>query len=212
MKHLDVAKSLVGKHFNQGQKEQCMNFVRHCLRSAGHYLADKIAREPVDGLWTGLGMASSLASREFGHLELNPDKLKPGSILFWNDTYDGDWPLNTITHVGIYEGLAGHSFIHRPTAARPVERAYLKGFWREQLRCGLIVQEISPPKELTRPNPPEPSRFKIFLNQRGFQIKHKGDTVPSAKVEILADGDRIVFVVDGKVIKDPKFATLEIVY
>lgn len=164
------AKAWVGRNFRAGQAEQCMNFVRQCLSEAGSSLANKITASPVDGLWTGAGMASSLAGRDLGTLETNPDKLKPGTILFWNDTYEGDWPLNTITHVGIYEGNG--NFIHRPTKARPVERASLTaGFWRAQFRCGLIPPEEA--KAVAQPAPePEKSTLKLVCHSGKIRAQY----------------------------------------
>ncbi|RMF31292.1 MAG: hypothetical protein D6752_02415, partial [Candidatus Nitrosothermus koennekii] len=92
----------VGKEFRPGVPAQCMNFVRHILKEVDHPLKDKVTKKPVDGLWTALGLANSLAGRDLGPIFVKPEELISGDIVFFEDTYEGPWPPKTITHVGIY--------------------------------------------------------------------------------------------------------------
>ena len=97
-----------------------MAFVRHCLHQAKHPLANAITREPVDRLDTGYYLASSLAGRDLGPIVTRVDQVAPGAILFWQDTYDGWWPPQTITHVGI--AIGNGRFVHRPTVSHTAQR------------------------------------------------------------------------------------------
>jgi hypothetical protein len=162
MEHLDkiveIANSWVGREFEPGVPEQCMAFVRSVLADADQPLADMITAEPVDGLWTARNMANSLAGRDLGNIYTSTINLVPGYIVFFQDTYEGPWPPTAITHVAIYTGE--NQFVHRPTAAKPVEKASLDAYWSSHFRCAL--------------EPPEPSttpvKIKIFRNQRGYKL------------------------------------------
>lgn len=150
----ETAKAWVGNEFRPDVPEQCMGFVRHVLEQAGHPVADDVTRAPVDGLFTGPMLASSLAGRDLGYPLVGPedrDQLRPGAILFWRNTY-GDWAVGTITHVGIYIGSG--QFVHRPTKARPVELSSLSsGVWSNLLRCALLIPDEVKPKPATPPAP-----------------------------------------------------------
>lgn len=191
MKVLQVAKSWVGKDFRPGVPEQCMGFVRAVLAEAKHPLAHAITTAPVDGLSTGLYLASSLAGRDCGQLVDKIADLKPGAILFWANTY-GDWPAGTITHVGIYAGDG--QFIHRPTMARPVEQASLAGYWGSLFRCGLLVVD----KQISggQPQlPPPPAKIKLFYNPKGgFRLVASADLALRAGQQIEVDFASMEFV------------------
>lgn len=179
----EVAKSFVGKHFKQGQREQCMFFVRHVLKLAGHPYADRVTNEPVDKHWTGPGLASSLAGRDLGHMLVKIDQIQPGDIVFWNDTYETGFPPNTITHVGIAEN--NKSFIHRPTAARPVERANFTGIWQRQFRCAL---RLPPMQSNVTPSPKKDEYpLNIIINANGFVLRVNED-LPKGDYQIYNNG------------------------
>lgn len=146
------ALSWVGREYNPGVEAQCMAFVRRVLRDAGHPLADVVTSTPVDGHWTGLYLASSLAGRDLGTMAIRTDDLRSGDIVFFNDTYQTGFPAGTITHVGI--ALGPKEFVHRPTLARPVERSPFSGYWQSKFRCGLRPQAVTPqPQPVTDPEP-----------------------------------------------------------
>lgn len=205
------AREWIGKEFNPGVREQCMAFVRHVLRQAKHPLANSVTKEPVDGLWTGINLASSLAGRDLGQLVVRPEHLKPGAILFWNDTYEGDWGPNTITHVGIYTGHNQNGdqvFVHRPTMAKPVLEERLSGYWLRQFRCALILEEAEG-EPVSKP--PVERRWKFAAHSGRQSIIHNGQEQPAAELVLNAHSGRFQVVLGGKVI-EPKFVKMEIVY
>lgn len=168
-----VALKWVGQRWpaeNPTAVEQCMRFVRAMLAEAQHPLAERITSAAVDGMGTGRDLASSLAGRDLGYPLMGPegrDQLKPGSILFWRNTY-GTWPEGTITHVGIYVGNG--QFVHRPTASRPVEKAPLAGLWLDLLRCALIIDDV--PKAAPKPaEPTPPAARRVELLSAEFVVR-----------------------------------------
>ncbi|MGE0490450.1 MAG: C40 family peptidase [Vulcanimicrobiota bacterium] len=157
----EQALTWVGRDFRPGVPEQCMNFVRHVLKECGSPLAGKVTTKPVDGLWTGPELASSLAGEDLGRILSARGELKSGDILFWKNTY-GDWEEGTITHVGIYVG--NDKFVHRPTRARPVESESLAGFWSRQFRCAMRVNDTAPAPASIEPGPAEKIVFEIVAH------------------------------------------------
>lgn len=150
-----------------------MDFVRHVLHQAGHQYAERITAAPVDGHWTGRDLASSLAGRDLGPLMVRVEQVEPGDVLFWDDTYSTGFPPRTITHVGI--AVSKTQFVHRPTAARPVERASLTGFWASQFRCALSLPAIPvttapPTPESTQPQRPEFATLRMYANANGWVV------------------------------------------
>ena len=151
----EYAKTWVGKPFpldnpdtpeNESlAREQCMNFVRAMMLATNHPLALKVTNNPVDGIWTGRSLASSLAGRDLGEIIIKVAQVKEGDILFFDNTYrDPSWPsswVNPITHVAIAAGSG--NFYHRPTAARPVEMGHLTGYWETHFRCALRPQSTA---------------------------------------------------------------------
>lgn len=168
----EIARSWVGRDFRPGVGEQCMGFVRAVLEQAGHPLADEVTREPVDGLSTGPMLASSLAGRDLGYPLVGPDdrdQLQPGAILFWRNTY-GQWPVVTITHVGIYVG--GGLFVHRPTMSRPVEQASLShGTWSSLLRCALLSPDLVEAKPATPAPAADTRRVRVWGHPGGHRLR-----------------------------------------
>jgi hypothetical protein len=139
-----AALAWVGREYNPGVREQCMAFVRRCLADAKHPSAEKITSSPVDGHWTGRDLASSLAGRDMGIVITGLASLQAGDVIFFDDTYETGFPAGTITHVAI--ALSPTEFVHRPTAARPVERAPFAGYWGSKFRCGIRLTGASTAK------------------------------------------------------------------
>lgn len=171
----------VGRDFQPGVPAQCMNFVRHVLGEVGAPLATFVTLQPFDGFGTGLALASSLAGRDVGEVLLSAADLQPGDVLFFDDTYETGFPPGTITHVALATGP--QTFIHRPTSARPVEKASVQGFWRDHWRCAVrpfktLTATSSPPA-----TDPEPERI-------GWKVYRGGsrDSVLLDTVQIDANG------------------------
>lgn len=127
----EAALSWVGKDFRPGQKEQCAQFVRAMFAQAGEVVG--VAARPSDmhlipGEPQGPGYANSFAGDDVGEKVSSVGRLQPGDVVMFRNTY-GDYPFGVITHVGIYTG--GGYMVHRPTAARPVERVALAGYWED---------------------------------------------------------------------------------
>ena len=144
-----AAKKWVGKDFHPGQGEQCMAFVRQVLDEADSPIRDAVTADPVDnkahGLGTSFFLASSLAGRDLGEMVDKIANLKPGAIVFFDDTY-GNYPTGTITHVGVFVGNG--KMVHRPTKARPVEEVDLTpgSYWAGFFRAGLLTEDLAAPK------------------------------------------------------------------
>lgn len=181
MKVSDIARSKVGHPWppddpdtavNESKvPEQCMNFVRACLREAGHPLAGKVTAQAVDELSTSAGLASSLAGRDLGFPMVGPegrDQLAPGAILFWANTY-GTWAAGTITHVGIYVGNG--QFVHRPTMDRAVELASLSGFWATQFRAALLSPDQVEAAPAPAPAKPPSNTHPVELLSVEFVVR-----------------------------------------
>lgn len=114
-------------NFAPGKTEQCMYFVREVLfRACGASVSGFSVQTAWDTLDTSPGYASSFAGDGAGTRIRHPSRLEPGDLVFFKDTYPGDWPLGTITHVGIYIGKG--EIIHRPTADRRVERTTVASY------------------------------------------------------------------------------------
>lgn len=179
MKLVQIALTWAGNWYRKGEIEQCANWVRQALSEAGHPLANRVSKQPVDGHWTGPALANSLAGRDLGPIVDKIADLKPGAIVFFQDTYDvgPEFGPGTITHVGIYVGDG--QMVHRPTASRPVEKVSLEKYGPTSFRCGLLLQdtkvEPAPP-----PPPPAPPKIRFFLNDRGAAIVATQDLVLKA--------------------------------
>lgn len=201
----------VGKDFHPGQVAQCMNFTRAMLKAGKSPLADKITKSPVDNIDTGFELASSLAGRDLGELKTDWRKLTPGSPVFFNDTYSGWWPKGTVTHVGIYVGNG--RFVHRPTAARPVELASFENdgrngnFWNQSFRCGLDVGNLAKGLGEVESRPPDGNqmqavedrarRLKIFAHSGKIKVLSDGKEVDSSSVKVYVGKDKISVSING---------------
>lgn len=180
-----AAKAWEGKNFRPGQREQCMNFVRHILSEVKHPLANVVTKKPVDGHWTGPALASSLAGRDLGEMITKIEDLEAGDIVFWNDTYHvpGFGP-GTITHVGI--ALSNRQFIHRNTNSRPINVQQF-GYYGNKFRCALRVkQEVEPDKEVESPRE-DPVETRTWANDKG-QVIETREHLPPGKYRIYSSG------------------------
>jgi hypothetical protein len=199
----EAAKKWAGKNFAPGQTEQCMAFVRHCANESACPVAKLVTKKAVDGLDSGYYLSSSLAGRDLGY-ELHSDihRLSAGSIVFFNDTYDGPWPKGTITHVGIYIG--SYQFAHRPTVARPVEIARLdSGYWHEVFRCALDLGRPTITGSIVKEEEKEDrlQRYKIFAHGDRLKVLHNQVEQQSAEVKIFANEGRISVVINGQTVE-----------
>lgn len=163
-----------GKEFAAGAIEQCMNWTRKVLEQVSHPYAAKVTRSPVDGHWTGISLASSLAGRDLGEMITSIDKLEAGDILFWNDTYPTGFPAGTITHVGI--ALSNAQFIHRNTVSRPVNVQPYAGIWRSLFRCGLRVPQLK--ADPTVKAPAEAATVRLWVHQGGSALQLRQELAP----------------------------------
>ncbi len=127
-----------GKEFKPGITEQCCNFVREVLLEAGYNPG--VTEKPSDNYFpTSEGYANSLAGDDIGK-KISRKDLEPGDLVFFKNTY-GNYPVGVITHVGIYTGEG--FFVHRPTAARPVEKKNLDNYYSgSKFVEGRRLQEI----------------------------------------------------------------------
>ncbi len=95
-------------------KETCAFFVRQVFRTALHesgimriahsrpyYLQNQIPQLPTNENFAD-GLAGDIVGRK-----IRPDQMQPGDLLFFRDTYRGDFPAGSITHVGICIGAKG---------------------------------------------------------------------------------------------------------
>ena len=94
--------------------ETCSFFVRHVFKEALHdagkmpvahsrpYYRDNGVKQ----LSTSEDFADGLAGDEIG-IKIAPDQMMSGDLLFFRDTYRGDFPVGSITHVGICVGPGG---------------------------------------------------------------------------------------------------------
>lgn len=119
-----TALAWAGKDFKPGQTERCADFVRHVLEEAGVTVG--VAKGSAGPL-----MADSFHGEELGEIILNKNKLQPGDLVMFADTYNGPGraPIRgrgRITHVGIYIGNG--QIVDRPTAAKPVQKRSVDTF------------------------------------------------------------------------------------
>lgn len=190
-----------GREFRPGEPAMCMNFVRHVLNTIGAPLGKAETARPFDGHWTGPELASSLAGKDLGQPIFAISDLQPGDVLFWDDTYHTGFPPGTITHVGLSVG--GRDFVHRPTSARPVERASLSGYWYDKFRCGLRPSSnlVKLPGALpaTDPEPARTQDWKVYVGpQQGsalvdtVMIDANGRATMTAQVLAALTGHKLV--------------------
>lgn len=113
-----------GMDFRVGQAEQCMNWTRTVLQAAcGAHFAKLQTETPWDLHLLGPDdqlhptHADSLASEEFGEKISTITELKPGDLVFLQNTY-GNWAEGVITHIGIATGNG--QYIHRVTSNQGV--------------------------------------------------------------------------------------------
>lgn len=130
---MERARAWVGREFESGKVEQCANFVRRVFHQAGVRLGQ--AHRPSDWRWThdlpqGPEFANSFFSDDVGR-SIALDRLEPGDLLAFQNTYAGEFPPESITHVGIYSGNG--RMIDRSTASEPVREIELSDWWKARL-------------------------------------------------------------------------------
>lgn len=113
---LNQAEEYVGDHYKEGKRAMCAFFVRHVFEDVGVNIG--ITGQPVDGHDPSRGTANSFFGEDVGDL-VGRKELKPGDLVAFYNTY-GDFPPDTITHVGIYVGEG--KVIDRPTSSKPVQK------------------------------------------------------------------------------------------
>jgi cell wall-associated NlpC family hydrolase len=136
------AKSWVGHKFQGDEKEQCANFIRRLMSESGIRVLP--AKRPFDFHLTGKleqgpSFANSFFSAENGLL-LGFSDLKPGDLVAFRDTYEGDFPEGCITHVGVW--VSEMSMVDRATAGEPVRELVLNKWWKTRFVVGLRPQEL----------------------------------------------------------------------
>lgn len=119
-----IAEANAGTEFQPGAREQCANFVRYVLKTAGVDVG--VTSNAVDGLSTGPALANSFFGEDIGTIITDPADFQPGDIVGFYDTYSGPWPEGTITHVGIYVGDG--QIVDRSTSSRPVSKRSIDTF------------------------------------------------------------------------------------
>ena len=196
MKHVvDIARSWVGRDFNPGALAQCAAFVRAVFAQADVPIG--VASRPSDwrqtaGLPQGPDLANSFAGDDVGELVPRLEQLAPGDVVMFRDTY-GYFPAGTITHVGIYVG--GGEFVHRPTAARPVEEAALAGYWADVFAEGRRVPGVSagPAGDV--------ERLKVFAHGGKVRAFHSGREVDATKVKLFVHSGKLGVVVNDQTVQ-----------
>jgi hypothetical protein len=136
------ARSWVGHDFKGAEKEQCANFVRRLLAESG--LTVGVAERPFDCQLTGeLDQGASFANSFFsisnGSL-LGYGDLRPGDLVAFRDTYEGDFPSGCITHVAVWIGEG--KVVDRSTAGEPVRELTLDAWWKERFVVGLRPKQL----------------------------------------------------------------------
>lgn len=136
------AKSWVGHPYQGEEKEQCANFIRRLLAESG--LIIPVAERPfdfhlTDALEQGPSFANSFFAATNGSL-LGYSDLRPGDLMAFRDTYEGDFPEGCITHVGLYVGE--DTMIDRSTAGEPVREQKLDTWWKTRFVVGLRPKDL----------------------------------------------------------------------
>lgn len=137
------ARAWVGHDFRGQEKEQCANFIRRLLAESG--ITVPAAAKPFDYHLTGKleqgpSFANSFFSAHNGAL-LGYADLRPGDLMAFRDTYEGDFPPGCITHVGIW--VADDTMIDRSTAGEPVRELELDEWWKTRFVVGLRPQQLN---------------------------------------------------------------------
>lgn len=129
----------VGREFQPGRSAQCAAWVSACLLSIGYQGEGSFDWRPSEWVpdYSGADNGRPMGAR------VGIKELEPGDLLIWGYTYTSQ----TSTHIGIYVGEG--RFVHRPTAARPVEEGWLlSGYWRDKFECGI---KLLPPDSINSP-------------------------------------------------------------
>lgn len=137
------ARSWVGHDFRGQEKEQCANFIRRLLAESG--IRIPAAEKPFDinltkELEQGPDFANSFFSAQNGAL-LGYGDLEPGDLIAFRDTYEGDFPPGSITHVALW--VSDDTVIDRSTAGEPVRELTLDDWWKARFVIGLRPQDLN---------------------------------------------------------------------
>ncbi|GMU50986.1 MAG: hypothetical protein AMXMBFR33_01320 [Candidatus Xenobia bacterium] len=133
MRDLIVGKALgwVDRPFNPGQSAQCAAWVSAVLLSAGFSSPRWRPSTWVpdySGVDNGQPMGDLVGMKD----------LEAGDVVIFGHTYLDA----TSTHIGLYVGEGW--FVHRPTADRNVEKAWLlSGYWRDHFEIGVRLLPTS---------------------------------------------------------------------
>lgn len=193
------ANSMVGTYWRRGETCQCANFVRYVFDRCHCPLG--VAAVPSDnallpfGSPIGASYADSFAGDDVGE-KIKRDALQGGDIVMFRNTY-GDFPEGVITHVGIM--VSSDSFVHRPTADRPVEHAFLNGSWAR-----LFAEGRRPLAFL-----PLACRAKLFAHNQKAKAYIKGSEVKEASFKAFLNDKRArLFAHSGKETIEAAWGTL----
>lgn len=110
-KVIEVAKSWDKKnihHVPNCPKDTCAFFVRHIFKQALHqagrmeiaHIRPYYTEHKIEALPTNENFADGLAGDVIG-IKVTPEQVRAGDILLFKDTFTGDFPAGSITHVGI---------------------------------------------------------------------------------------------------------------
>ena len=137
------ARSWIGHDFRGQEKEQCANFIRRLLAESG--IRVRATEKPFDlnlteGLAQGPAFANSFFSAQNGAL-LGYGDLEPGDLVAFRDTYEGDFPAGSITHVALW--VDQDKIIDRSTGGEPVRELVLDDWWKARFVVGLRPQDLN---------------------------------------------------------------------
>lgn len=122
---VSAALGWVGKDFAPGQREQCANFIREVLKSAG--IDAGVTSAAVDGQPSNPSLANSFFGSDVAEVRDGTAVPQPGDLIAYANTY-GNYPAGTITHVALYVGDG--QVVDRPTADKPVQKRSIDSIGR----------------------------------------------------------------------------------
>lgn len=163
----------VGREFNPGQSAQCAAFISATLLAIGYQGEGSNGWRPTAWVPDYSGADNG---RPFG-TRISVKQLQPGDLVIFGHTYRDE----TSTHIGGYVGEGW--FVHRPTAARPVEKSWLlDGYWRQKFETGIRLL----PEDAAAP----PGAGTDGRGQQGDELHRLRLEAHSGKVALRVDGDK----------------------
>lgn len=171
---VQAARSWVGKHFAEGQSEQCAYFVRHVFSSVGIRLpvttsprdSGILVRAGISPL-TAPGLANSFSGPDVGDRFDTP---QPGDLVMFCNTY-GEYPPGVITHVGIVTGNG--QMVDRSTSSAPVRERPISTFAGPYL----YIRPHQYSKPNSKPVEEDDAYVKLFFDKGKFSIVVHGQTL-----------------------------------